>query len=356
MTSQNHNRVEIIYNAEHKPYLYGAVRRIKGDLQNQRWESPFIISKTIWDGEEVVYGTVKRTLDKIMGQVERLRNFQSETQEKLEAAGIKVDRDIPILSESELTARILDEQEELIEDILLTVSVNIRILSEIFPQKLKMSKVPVYDYNEESVGRIELSKIADLLVHNRYMVVKAPFVIDLISDERFMVNKPQTGLKINFQEYVSAVRKTVNGISVQDLVTKLWGMTKQMSASSNIRDFIFLTQNLYTLGGSVVGIDMDINSSPLSNILNRVETQYLESMYPTDSVREGTKVTTVLYFGTPRFYLDPDLDQKQIRIVMSVGSSGEDLVSETLVMDYEEFFSGVSKASGKMKLYPSSDS
>lgn len=354
MTSQNHNRVEIFYNAEHKPYLYGAVRRIKGDLQNQCWESPFIISKTRWDGEEVFYGTVKRTLDKIMSQVERLRNFQSEPQEKLEATGIKVDRGSPIRSKSELTARILDEQEELIEDVLLTVSVNIRILSEIFPQKLKMSKVRVYDYNEDSVGKIELRKIADLLMHNRYIVVQTPYVIDLISDEQFMIDKPEMGLRINFQEYVSAVRNIVNGFTVRDLITKLWGMTKQMSASSNIKDFICLTQNLYTLGGSVVGIDMDMNSSPLSNILNRVETQYLESMYPTGSVREGTKVDVALFFGTPRFYLEPDLDQKQIRIEMPVGTSREALVSKTLVMDYQEFFSGVIKASGNRKLHPSS--
>ncbi|MXX40031.1 MAG: hypothetical protein F4Z85_18560 [Gemmatimonadetes bacterium] len=343
MTTKEFNRVQIVFNAEHKPYLYGAVHIVDGDLKNQRWESPFVISKRRSDGEEVVYGTIKRTLEKISSQIERIRIFQLETQAKLEAEGIAP----PTLPESEVADRILDEQEDLVEDVLLTVSVNVRILSEIFQQKLEKSKVNVYDYDGGGVGRIELSKIANLLVHNRYILVKDHYIVDLISNKEFMAEKPQMGLKIDFLEYISEVGRAVNGITVKDLISKLWGMTKRLSASSNIKDIVFLTQNLYTMGGFVVGSDTPIGSGLLKTILDRVATKYIERMYPQNSAPEDIQIEMI--FSTPRFYLEPDLDQKQIRIQMQVNGN-----PETLVMDYDEFFSEVIKASGNRKLHPNS--
>ena len=346
MTTKQFNRVQIVFNAEHKPYLYGAVLIVDGDLKNQRWERPFVISKRRSDGEEVFYGTIKRTLDKILSQVDRLKNFQVKTQAELDAADLThLIQQNSILPESEVTDRILDAQEDLIEDILLPISVNIRILSEIFPQILRSRKVNVYDYDDGCIGKIELSEIADLLVHNRYILVKDHYIVDLISDKKFMSENPQIGLKINFLEYISEVVKVVNSITVKDLITTLWGLTKKLSASSNIKDIIFLTQNLYTLGGFVIGSNASIGSGPLKTILDRVSTKHLERMYPGNSAPEGPQAVSVV-FSTPRFYLEPNLDQKQIRVSMQVNGN-----SETLVMGYEKFFRDVSKASGNRKLY-----
>ena len=348
MTTKKVNRVQIFFNAEYKPYLYGAVHIVDGDLKNQWWEKPFVISKGRSDGEEVVYGTVKRKLDKILSQVAKLKHFQSETQAKLDATGITpLIQGNSILPKSEAADRIIDEQEDLIEDVLLTISVNIRILSEIFPQKLKKSKVNVYDYDDEHIDRIELCEIADLLLHNRYIVVKNHYVVDLFSDQKFMAEKPQMGLKINFSEYISEVGKVVNSITVKDLITRLWGSTTKLSASSNIKDIIFLTQNLYTLGGFVVGSDAPIGSGPLKTILDRVATKYIERIYPQNSAPEDIQIEMI--FSTPRFYLEPDLDQKQIRIQMQINGN-----PETLVMDHDEFFSEVIKASGNRNLHPNS--
>ena len=346
MTIENYNTVKVVFNAEHKPYLYGAVHIVNGHQENQWWENPFVVSKRTSNGEEVVYGTVKRTLDKISSQLDRLKRFQSETKATLDAQGITpLIRENSILPESEATDRILDEQENLVEDILLTISVNVRILSEIFPQQLKKSKVKVYDYGDEHVDRIELSEIANLLLHNRYILVKDQYVVDLFSDQKFMVEKPQMGLKINFLEYLSEVRKIVNHITVKDLIAKLWGATKELSASSNIRDIIFLIQNLYTLGGFAVGSDAPIDSGPLKTILDKVATKHIEQMYPHNIAPEGDQTVSVI-FTTPRFYLEPDLDKKQIRIEMQVSGS-----RETLIMAYEEFFREVLGASGNRKLY-----
>lgn len=347
MVAKKFNRIQILFNAEHKPYLYGAVHVVDGDLSNQWCEKPFVISKTGADGREIVYGTVRRTLDKILSQMDRLKSFQLEAQAKLDAACISpLNPENSILPESEVADRIIDEQENLIEDVLLTVSVNIRILSEIFPQKFKRSKVNIYDYDGGRVDKIELSEIANLLLHNRYILVKDQYVVDLISDRKFMAHKPQMGLKINFLEYISEVEKVVNGITVKDLIAKLWRSTKKLSASSNIKDIIFLTQNLYTLGGSVIGTNAPIDSGPLKTILDRVAIEYLESVYPRKSAPHGAQVVANVVFNAPRFFVEPDLDQKQIRIEMQVNGK-----RETLVMDYEKFFREVSQASGNRKLY-----
>lgn len=339
--------MQVVYNAEHKPYLYGVVHRVDGDLNNQWWEKPFVVSKKRGDGEEVVYGTIRRLLEKISFQVGKLRRFQLETQAKLASAGVApISRENPILPESEVTDRIFDDQDALTEDVLVATSVDIRILSEIFPQQLKKARVAVYDYDDQSVGQIELSKIADLLVHNRYICIRDQFVVDLISNERFMDVKPQMGLKINFLEYIAEVEKVVHGITVKDLVNKLWGMTKKLSASSNIRDIIYLHQNLYTLGGLAVESGKPINTGPLKTILDRVASKHLEEKYPKGSTTAGFQVQISVLVSTPRFRWEPDLNQKQIRIEVQVNGK-----SEALVMGYKEFFSELLKEYGNTKLY-----
>ena len=57
------NKLQIIYNDKHEPYVYGAVRIVKRSVQNQPWGKPFVISKRRPGKEEIVYGTVKRILD-----------------------------------------------------------------------------------------------------------------------------------------------------------------------------------------------------------------------------------------------------------------------------------------------------
>lgn len=351
MTKQGYNRLQVFYNAEHKPYLYGAVHRVDGDLNNQSAEKPFVVSRKRGDGEEVVYGTIRRLLEKIAFQVDKLRQFQLQTQVKLDSAGIvPVSRENLILPESKVTDGILDDQDALIEDVLITTSVDIRILSEIFPQQLKTAKVTVYNYDSQSVGEIELSMIANLLVHNRYICIRDQYVIDLMSAEHFMDVKPQMGLKINFSEYLVEVEKVVHGLTVKDLVNRLWGMTKKLSASSHIRDIVYLHQNLYILGGLSIETGKPISMmGPLKTILDRAGHKYLNERYPESSTPDSVKVQISMVFSAPRFYWEPDLNQKQIRIEVLVNGKPEDLV-----MGYEEFFSELLKGYGNTKLYPRS--
>ena len=237
MAAKEVYRLHTFFNAQHMPYLYGAVHIVDGSEDHQWWERPFVVSKRRSGGSEVVYGTVTRKLEKISSQARRLQRFSLEAEAELESEGITpLAQGDSVLPVSKVTDRIIDEQEELVEDVLLTISVNIRILSEIFPNKLKTRRVRVYDYDGGEVGKIELGAIADLLLHNRYLVIKGDQVVDLLSDEQFLTEKPQMGLKINFHEYLSEVEKVVAGLSVRDLISKLWGITKALSKSSSIKE------------------------------------------------------------------------------------------------------------------------
>ena len=336
------NRLQLLFNAEHKPYLYGVVHIVDGDSDKQWWENPFIISKRRAEGE-TFYGTISRTLTRITTQLTKLEKFRANTVRQLNAAGTKPVGDQSLLPDSELTDRILDDQEELIEDVLLSISVHVRVLSEIFPSKMKKAKANVYDYDSNLVGTIELSDVANLLLHQRYIVIRDEYVVDLMSDERFMSDKPQLGLKISFPEYVAAVDQALNRLTVKDLVGKLWGETKRLSTSSSIKDIVFLMQNLYTLGGFVVDEGSPIAGGPLKPILDRVATQTMRKISPRPS--PGEAVSFQLTFKTPRFQLEPDLNDKRIRVTVEV--NGKD---EELVLGYEDFFSDVANAHGNMKL------
>ena len=211
------------------------------------------------------------------------------------------------------------------EEVFLIVAVHVRILAELFRSKLKKYKVNVYDYDQKRIDSIELSKVASLLVHNKYILIRGRYVIDLFSDQKFMSDRIQTGQRIDIEEYFSRVREVLNELTLADLIALLCKKTDLLSASSNMKDIIFMMQNLYTLGGLVVGEERQFDSGPLETILNRT-------------------------VANPRYYLEPDLRRKLIRIEMRANGD-----HERHVMPYKDFYREISKAYGDTKLRSSSE-
>jgi len=304
-------------------------------------EKPFVVSKGQLPHEKV-YGTVCNLLRKVDEQVRRLQNLQLRAEATLDALGIKVDPSNPILPESPETRQILNDQEAVIEDVLTVVSVHMRILSEVFPSQLQRAKVPVYDYDGNRVGAVKLADISNILVHNRYICVRDQFIVDLFSSDEFLSSHPQMGLKIDFLEYLHVVEAVIYGLTVKDLISKLWGMVKELSVSSSIRDIVYLHQNLYTLGGVVLGSET-APGGPLEKILNRVAERYLAKNHPNPP--PGLSFQMALTMSSPHFGWHPDLNDKKIRTHITV--NGE---SQKLDMDYEEFFRELLSAYGDTKL------
>ena len=343
--AQGLNIFQVLYNDNHPPYLYGVIQTVDSEVSNQRSTRPFIISKQLPNNQEVVYGTVSRLLGRLRAQLSRHEAFAAESDAKLAAAGVAVAPDNPVLPISELTNGILAEQERLIEDVLLSTAVQIRILTELFPRKLKCFTVPILDYDNVAVADVELKRIGDLLVHNRFMTVREPYIVDLISDLKFLSDVPQMGLKFDYLAYLECVDEVTKSFRVNDLVTKLLQMIEQLSASSEIKDMIFLTQNLHTLGGFVMGNEPPLHAGPIKEILDQLAWRNRERVSHQGHLRPGQVVTTRVAFGRPRFRLERDLNNKQIRTTMQ--ANGKD---ESIVMGYRDFFESVSQAAGEHPL------
>ena len=206
MDASGSDRFLLLFNGNHRPYLYGAFQFFTANTREVRKERPFVISKFLADGSERVYGTVRLLLDNIINSIGGLSEFLMETEAKLTKSGLSsVAQPGSLLPESDLTNRILDEQEELVENILLTVSVHTRILTEIFPKKLEKFTVAVYDYDDNQVENVKLSDIANLLLHNRYVLVRGEFIVDLLSNKEFLADSHQMGLKFKLEEYIEVV-------------------------------------------------------------------------------------------------------------------------------------------------------
>ena len=325
--ARKYNTIQLVYQYQ-KPFLYGSICKIEYDNQELEWTDPFVISKRISDDKETVYGTVSLILNKIQRQVNKLRRFNAEAQERLRAAGIApVSRKDGILSGSKIADEIINETEELMEEILLIVSVNIRILSEIFPKgRFDNNKIPIYNHKGDEVDIIKLTQIPNLLVHNRYILINSPYVVDLFSDEKFMTEPHAMGFKFNFQEYLTETKKLVNSVTVQDLAEQLQTTISCLSTQSDVKDIIFVTQNLHAFGEAIV----DANGS-LKYILNKMAKQYIKNN-PSQGSKTKTRRVRFL-FTAPKVYLEPKLDKKQIRIEVVINGQ-----QEKLVMCYKDFF------------------
>ena len=82
-------------------------------------------------------------------------------------------------------------------------------------------------------------------------------------------------------------------------------------------------------------------------ILDKVADDHLKKRIAKNpKLRKAKRLVDSVVFGTPRFYLEPDMNQKQIRIQMQVNGQ-----SERMVMDYEKFYKRVLAASGSTKLH-----
>lgn len=343
---KSYNMVALFYNAEHKPYLYGMLHIIDGDLEDQRSTKPFIISRRKSDGSEVVYGAIGHLLTRVHSQVDRITEFGNRTKAALRSAGLVVDDQEPILPDSPLGDAISDEQEELIEDILLTTSVRMRILCDLFPNKLKQYKIPVLDYEDNFVENAQLRTIGNLIAHNKFMTIRSPYVVDLISEDGYLGTSHEFGLKFDFTEYLRTVDEVVRSFTVKDLVTKLRAMISRLSAASEESDFVFVAQNLYTLGGFVSGdLGPPVHAGPVAKLLERLVTEHAERITGGQDVPDGTSVSMEVKYGRPSFRLEPDLDKKQIRTAMEVNGK-----EETLILDYRDFFQSVIEAVGDKAL------
>ncbi len=337
------NRVEVIYRREGR-YLYGAINKMGCDPQYLEWQAPFLISKAKSTGEEEVYGTVVGAVERIADQFAKMDAFFDRSGQRLREAGHDVGPDL-LLPESGLSDAIADEQDRLIEEVLLATSMHVRRLFELFPEKREEFQVAVYDYEGQPVSRLPLRDIGNLMAHNRYIAIRDSRVVDLMSDQRSLVDGFRTGLQFDFIEYLRGVSDFVASITVEDLAAVLLERIGELSPSSDIGDIVFLLQNLYTLGGFVVDTRSPL-SGPVKAILDRMVPDLYEQQRQAMGLPAGSAVIMQAAFTTPRFEFEGSLEDKKIRTSVTVNGQ-----TETLDTGYEQFFRDVVAAAGTTKLW-----
>lgn len=337
------NRVLVIYQ-DQPPYLYAAINKFTSSPDKIEWHSPFILSKRNPSGDEEVYGTVVRILDRLAAQLEKLVAFSSRTAQRLHEAGVHADEQSGELPPGPLSDAIVHEQDGLLEEVLFLSSIYVRILTEQFPEKADRFAVAVRDYDRHPVGRLSVEQIGNLMAHNRYIAIRNNKIVDLMSDRRYLSGDAQTGLNFDFADFAHQTAEFLESFTVGDLSKKLVQMISQLSSSSEVGETIFIVQNLYTLGGLVMASPSP-PSGPVKTILDRVAPRLYEQQRLKLGMPAQSSIDIRAEFTTPRFYLDGDLFDKKIKTSMTV--NGED---EELLMDYEQFFELVTEAAGGIKL------
>ena len=334
------NLILVIYRRE-KEYLYGAISKMGCDPQHLEWHSPFLISKTNSAGEEEVYGTVRRILKRIADQLVKMEAFHKRTSWRLSDVGIEAGPN-HLLPSSDLANSIIDEQDALIEEVVLTTSIYVRQLHEVFPN-LKKFQLTVYDYDGNNAGQASLKHVGDLMAHTRYIAIRDGRIVDLMSNKKHLAHH-QMGLHLDFIEYLRCVAELVESITVERLATMLRGRVKKLSRSSSINDIIFLMQNLYTLGGFMVEADSPL-SPPVRAILDQLAPDLYEQELQAKSLPAGSATTIQTVFTNPKFQFEGNLEDKRIKTSMTVNGQ-----TETIVTGYEQFFQDVIAAAGNNSL------
>lgn len=339
------NLVCIIYNGNHPPYIYGSILRIKKETDKQKWGTPFVVSTKLTNGKEIIHGTINKTLDKVTSQILRIGHFGQEIRDMLSREGLPNTQNVALLGNPEIAERIMKSQEEFIEDVFLNLSVHVRLLYELFEPKFKRRKLKVYNYDGVHVGDINFKWLSNLMVHHVYFIVKDEYIVDLMSDDHSLTPAGQTGFKIHFGEYVEEVVKVVNSLTLKDFASVLKGKIEKLSASSSIKEIIFVHQNLYTLGYNIKENLLSkgrIDEGFVQNLINKASTKYLERNYPPVAKREES---VYLEISTPHFYLDSNLDNKRIKAGMKVNEE-----DEFEVMELDKFFKEMIASYGQLPL------
>lgn len=313
--------------------LWGAIHTVDGPLENQQASAAFLISKQI-GGKEIIYGSVVNLLNKIVGLQHTLWHRLTNTDDKVPEPGLlrHGGEDLSKVSTGDL---IQEYQEEMLEDTVLLTAMHFRNLNEIFKHRWSTKELPVYDSDDQSIGTVGMSTLANQLIHHRYLAVRAPYICDISSRDGELPSQMRFGSKIDGTEFLSAAMDIVREIRVRDFVGVLKRSISNISATSESRDIIFLVQNLHSLSQIIAerlgrGAAPAIQELLLRDVLRR-DGRRLALEF---AGRHVHPVSIEYRGGAPTIALGHDLSRKRIEIHVTIN---EEL--HTIEVDHREFFS-----------------
>ena len=343
-TMNEHQRLFVLYQKS-GPFLYGYIYVVRGSIDNQEASFPFIVSKHI-QNREIVYGSMIALMNKIAGLKfrfdERQRAIGQSLPEDVKSSVrtvVENDKVVHELPESEQLDWVLQEQEERLEETIMLMLLNLRTLLDILSGKGDR-KIDVYDYEDKLAGETSLREIANLLMHHRYFVVRGEYLHDLFSGDAQLTSQQRFGSKIKLTELFDEMFNCLSGIRVRDFVGVLRSRLERLTINSEMKDIVFLIQNIHSLTFIMQERFTDSRSSVVTDLLFReVHKRYFDKIEETPGI---TKWNYSFAFGKPEFKIDDELSER--RIAMTIQIDGK---SETFKFGYEEFFGVLTEVYGE---------
>ena len=356
----------LIYRRE-EPYLYGCVQFFEPSNKKQhvgphRQSAPFVISQSIGDKEEFIYGCVLELICEIRRLMADIKSCQGRMRTTIRSGGIETNETPDIsrkvvrvtISKGTTGNKIFFDYTREITNILLLLSYQTRNLFEIVP-RLNSETVSLLNYEGQVVGKIRMKELFDYLAHNRYLFVDGEYVADLFSTQfasKSSLSNMFMGYKVRWREYVEAIHRSLDSVKIRDLTGLLKGRLKKLSSRSSHKDVVFLIQNLESLSRVLQAkIPTNQYSSMLSLLFDEVANEKLASI----TGNRGPLKQTVT-FTAPHIKIHEELSQKkfiiQAQYKISFGGKNKSLGGREKLEEfsrevgYEDFLDRINEAFG----------
>ena len=369
-TDSNPGDIMALFYKRVDPYLYGCVQcfRLSDDkpiVKPYRQSAPFVISQSVGNSKEFVYGSVFELIREIRCLMADLGNCQHKLRSQLRRSGVKTSempdssgRTVRVtLPSGDSTNEIFLEYIREITNLLLLISCQTRNLFEIFP-RLNAELVSLLDYEGKEVEKVRVKEIFDSFVHNRYLFVDGEHVTDLFSDKlatKSSISNLFMGYKISWREYVAAIQQALDDVKIRDITGLLRGRLKSLSPDSSHKDIVFLIQNLESLSKILAE---KIPTGKYASMLNLLFDEAIKLKLP--SMRGRGPVNISVRFAAPHIKIHEKLSEKkfkiQVRCRFSVGKKksrshgNEKLEDFSKEVGYEEFFEHANNVFGSDQL------
>ena len=327
--------MQIIYNNNHPPLLYGCIRFFDSKSRNLiRSSDPFVIGKYNPSEELVIFGSIHYLINEMLRLINYFFTSNKHWGDKrLNLTHANADKkDLYYID---------DEYEQSAMNFAMTISIHTRNLLDLMDGRIADEQIPLLNYQGQKYGYIRLKEICNTLIHNRYYFFDGNIIQDLFSDkpgpkssirfDKFM------GYGIDLIDYINGIRKITNSIKIKHLTGILKKKIKDLDVDSTKEDVIFLIQNVFSFSKLM---KEKIPTSKYNSML-----QLMFHDIPTPKDPNATIQT--LYFSNPDIGINENLNNKSFEINVSCGEDKSTLENKRIIIGYEKFFDIINESFGE---------
>ena len=224
--------------------LYGHIRFYRHHVSGKpaptmlKESRPFVIGETVPGLDRLkVFGSVEF----LVGEIRRLIDEFIDYNHKWWASREKIS-DVQVD---------FDYHRHVMDFVILT-STHTRNLIHII-KRLNGNEITKFNYEGRPDGKVKLSELFDILIHNRYYYFDGTNIRDIFSDKTTKaspLSKHFMGYGIALNDFINAVLELITDVSIRDLSQLLRWKFKTLNSTSSPQDVVFLIQNTAYAHGS----------------------------------------------------------------------------------------------------------